>query len=166
MKYGRREAAPASELTREGERTEAMAGRLRDYESGRLLDIARHFDQWEHGWDWCHTWDFDDWLLIASKECIADDILDGLVTSRFDLVRDNGEGRCESVSIWELEREARERVPEIARCVVRQLGYMGECPMELFYQEEQDVLEAWKRIDEEGPDAKPAAEPRNETKGL
>lgn len=88
---------------------------LKDNMDGsELVELLNSADGWDNSFDDFNAYDFDELAEMMKPAEFGRAIVYGNVTNIIDPVRFDGLGNLESISQYELEREAREQVHDLA----------------------------------------------------
>lgn len=95
---------------------ESIEAWLKDnMDGGELLELMTNADSWDSSFDFVNVYDFEDLAKEMDAYEFGRAIVYGNVTNVTEPVRFNAYANLENVSEYTLEREARERVCDLAR---------------------------------------------------
>lgn len=129
------------------EREKEILARLNDYNDADLLSICREARSWDGSFDFVDAFDIEDLCEMLPAYDVARSIIYGDVTNVNDMVRFNAYGNLESVCEWDLEREARDSIDEIADWLMDNWQKADS-----LYSDDEELFEAWENIDLYGDD--------------
>lgn len=127
------------------ERKKEIIERLNDYEDKDLLSICREANSYDGSFD--DLWAFDaeyvgDYVDTSDAYSFMCCIVFGNVENVNDMLRFDAYGNLESVCEWDLEKEARDQINDIADWL---MNYWDEAYS--LYEDDKELFDAWDDID-------------------
>ena len=124
------------------ERKAEVVNRLNDYLDSDLLNICREANSYDGSFDFADAYDLEDICSCVDAYEVARSIIYGNVESVNDMVRYNAYGNLESVCEWDLEKEARDQIDEIADWLMDDWSEAYS-----LYDDDKELFDAWWDID-------------------
>lgn len=128
------------------DRVKELCVRLADYKDEDLVAICRDAYSWDGSFEKIGgafpAEEIGEWLDCRDMHEILRSIVNGNVTSASDMLRFNAYGNLESVTEWKLAVDARFMIEDIAEWL---MDGWHDCYS--LYTEDEELLEAWEKLD-------------------
>lgn len=136
----------AIKLTGDARKAEIIS-RLKDYEGKDLLNICRDAMCWDGSFDFVDCFEAEEvenYIDTSDAYSFMCRIVFGNIESlgRYDMLRVNAYGNLESVQEWQLEKECRENINEIADWLMDDWQNTDS-----LYEEDEELFNTWWDID-------------------
>lgn len=139
-----KEAAALEKL----ERADILAHSLADYDFDALLDIVSAINSYSGAFEALEFYDIHDLYDMMTCEDFIEAVVHGDVYSTRDPVIFDSSGYLRAVTNDDLVKEYYGSVEEIAEYVIDNLDSAGEVDINLFYEDDKELLKSWKQADE------------------
>lgn len=127
------------------ERKAEIAERLNDYNDADLLSICREACSWDGSFEDLYAFDAEDvgvYVDTSDAYGFMCRIVFGNVENVNDMLRFDAYGNLESVCEWDLEKEARDQIDEIADWLMDNWHEAYS-----LYSDDEELFNAWEDID-------------------
>jgi hypothetical protein len=132
------------------ERKAEIVERLNDYNDADLLSICREACSWDGSFEDLYAFDAEDigdYVDTSDAYSFMCRIVFGNVENVNDMLRFDAYGHLESVCEWDLEKEARDQIDEIADWLMDNWNEAYS-----LYEDDKELFDAWDNIDRYGDD--------------
>ena len=130
------------------EREDILAHSLADYDFDTLLGIVSEINSYSGAFEELEFYDIQDLYDMLSCKDFIEAVVYGDVYNTLDPVMFDSLGHLRSVANDDLVKEYYDSVEEIAEYVIDNLNSAGEVDINLFYEDDKELLKSWKLADE------------------